>query len=79
MDIGVTISFPYFILTRPETMKTFLLSLTAVLACLSAPTQAASAVSAFSNASTVSTASFDADHLIMAKKKGKKKSHKKAK
>ena len=60
-------------------MKTLLLTLTAVLACLSAPAQAASAVSTFTHVGTVSAASFDADHLIMAKKKGKKKSHKKAK
>ena len=60
-------------------MKTFLLSLTAVLACLCAPAHAAPVTAAFSHASTVSAASFDADHLIMAKKKGKKKSHKKAK
>jgi hypothetical protein len=60
-------------------MKTLLLSLTAVLACMSAPAQAASTVTAFTHVGTVSAASFDADHLIMAKKKGKKKSHKKAK
>jgi hypothetical protein len=60
-------------------MKTLLISLSAVLACLSAPAQAASAVSAFSHVGSFSAASFDADHLIMAKKKGKKKSHKKAK
>jgi len=60
-------------------MKTLLISLSAVLACLSTSAQAASAVSAFSQMGSVSAASFDADHLIMAKKKGKKKSHKKAK
>jgi hypothetical protein len=60
-------------------MKTLLITLTAALACLSAPAQAASAVSALAQVGTVSAASFDADHLIMAKKKGKKKSHKKAK
>jgi hypothetical protein len=53
--------------------------MTAVLACLSAPAQAAPAVSAMAHTGAVSAASFDADHLIMAKKKGKKKSHKKAK
>ena len=70
--------FPDF-LTRPETMKKLLLTMTAVLACLSAPAQAVPAVSAMAHTGAVSVASFDADHLIMAKKKGKKKSHKKAK
>ena len=60
-------------------MKTLLITLSAVLACLAAPAQAASAVSTFTQVGTVSAASFDADHLIMAKKKGKMKLHKKAK
>jgi len=60
-------------------MKTLLITLSAVLACLAAPAQAASVVSTFTQVGAVSAASFDADHLIMAKKKGKKKLHKKAK
>ena len=60
-------------------MKILLISLSAVLASLSFSAQAASAVSAFSQVGNMTAASFDADHLIMAKKKGKKKSHKKAK
>ena len=60
-------------------MKTLLITLTAVLACLSAPASANAPVAAVSQANVFSTASFDADHLIMAKKKGKKKLHKKAK
>ncbi|NBO41589.1 MAG: hypothetical protein EBU92_08720 [Betaproteobacteria bacterium] len=60
-------------------MKTLLITLSAVLACLSAPAHATQTVSGFTHAGAVSAASFDADHLIMAKKKGKKKSHKKAK
>jgi hypothetical protein len=60
-------------------MKILLISISAVLACLSVPAQAASSVAAFSQVGHVSAASFDADHLIMAKKKGKKKLHKKAK
>jgi hypothetical protein len=56
-----------------------LITLSAVLACLSAPAHATQTVSGFTHAGAVSAASFDADHLIMAKKKGKKKSHKKAK
>lgn len=60
-------------------MKTFLIALTAAFACLSAPAQAAPAVATLTHAGSVSAASFDTDHLIMAKKKGKKKSHKKAK
>ena len=60
-------------------MKTLLMTLTAVLACLSAPAFANDPVAAVSQASVFSATSFDADHLIMAKKKGKKKLHKKAK
>ena len=60
-------------------MKTLLMTLTAVLACLSAPAFANASVAAVSQASVFSATSFDADHLIMAKKKGKKKLHKKAK
>jgi len=60
-------------------MKTLLLFLTAVLAFLAMPASANTAVAGVSQASGFSAASFDADHLIMAKKKGKKKSHKKMK
>jgi hypothetical protein len=53
-------------------MKTFLISLTTALAALSMPTQAATpaAVSVFST--VTANASFGIDHVIEAKKKGKK-------
>lgn len=60
-------------------MKHLLLSLTAVLAFLSTHASANTVVVGVNHVSGFSATSFDADHLIMAKKKGKKKLHKKAK
>jgi len=59
-------------------MKTLLIALSAVLTLAVSPSQAKPMVSALSIGQSASFQLLDADHAIMAKKKGKKKHHKKA-
>jgi len=60
-------------------MKTLLISLTAALAALSMPTQAATPAAVASFGNVTASSSFGIDKLIETKKKGKKghKKHKK--